>query len=182
MRRTIVRNITANYLAFGVSSLVTLLLTPFLIGRLDATHFGVWVLLKTILAYFQLLELGIMPAVIRYVSLHKARNEKAETESIIGGAMRLLIGVCGLTVPVVAAAAWWGPSLFNLPPALEPVFFRATWLIGVAAMVAYFRRLFIATLQGYQRYDLLNACSASSAVLGAWPRSSSCFGATGSSP
>ena len=101
MRRTIVRNITANYVAFGVSSLVTLLLTPFLIQRLNATHFGVWILLKTILSYFQLLELGIMPAVIRYVSLHKARNETTEVESILGGAMRLLIGVSALTVLIV---------------------------------------------------------------------------------
>ena len=167
MRRTIVRNITANYVAFGVSSLVTLLLTPFLIQRLNATHFGVWILLKTILSYFQLLELGIMPAVIRYVSLHKARNETTEVETILGGAMRLLIGVSALTVLIVAAGAWWGPRLFNLPPDLEPIFFRATWLIGVAAIVAYFRRLLIATLQGYQRYDLLNACSVSSSVLAA---------------
>lgn len=167
MRRTIIRNITANYFAFGISSLVTLLLTPFLIGRLNATHFGVWVLLKTILAYFQLLELGIMPAVIRYVSLHKAREERAEVESVIGGAMRLLLGVSALTVPVIVVAAWLGPRLFNLPQELEPLFVRATWLIGAAAIVAYFRRLLIATLQGYQRYDLLNACSVSSTVLGA---------------
>jgi O-antigen/teichoic acid export membrane protein len=167
MRRTIVRNITANYVAFGVSSLVTLLLTPFLIGRLNATHFGAWVLLKTILAYFQLMELGIMPAVIRYVSLHNARKEQKEVESVIGGAMRLLIGVSALTVPVVGVVAWLGPRMFNLPPDLEPIFVRGVLLIGLAAIVAYFRRLLIATLQGFQRYDLMNACSVSSTVLGA---------------
>ena len=62
MRRTIVRNLTTNYFAFGVSSLVTLLMTPFLIRRLDAAQFGVWVLLRAILAYFQLLEFGIQGA------------------------------------------------------------------------------------------------------------------------
>jgi O-antigen/teichoic acid export membrane protein len=167
LRRTIVRNVTTNYFAFGVSSLVTLLLTPFLIGRLDAAQFGVWVLLKAILAYFQLLEFGIMPAVIRYVSLHNARREREQVESILGGAMRLLLVVSAATIPLVALVAWIGPRVFQLPEGLEPVFGRAVWLIGAAAVVAYFRRLMIATLQAYQRYDLLNLCSTSSTVLGA---------------
>jgi O-antigen/teichoic acid export membrane protein len=167
MRRTIVRNVTTNYFAFGVSSLVTLLMTPFLIRRLDAAQFGVWVLLKALLAYFQLLEFGIMPAVIRYVSLHNARQERDQVESILSGAMRLLLGVSAATVPLVALAAWLGPRVFQLPEGLEPIFGRAVWLIGATAVVAYFRRLMVATLQAYQRYDLRNACSTSSNVLGA---------------
>jgi len=167
LRRTIVRNVTTNYFAFGVSSLATLLLTPFLIQRLDPAQFGVWVLLKAILAYFQLLEFGIMPAVIRYVSLHNAKQERHEVESVLGAAMRLLLAVSVATVPLVALVAWLGPRVFNLPAGLEPVFGPAVWLVGAAAIVAYYRRLLIATFQAYQRYDVLNACSTSSIVLGA---------------
>lgn len=167
MRRTITRNVATNYLAFGLSSLVTLLLTPFLIARLGAASFGLWVLLGTVLEYFQLLELGTLPAVIRYVSLHQARDEKNEIEAIVGGAMRLLLVVSAAAVPLTALAAWGGPRLFTLSADLEPVFFRCTWLIGAVAIVAYFRRLMTATLQGYQRYDLLNACSVSGTFAGA---------------
>ena len=90
MRRVIARNIFSNYVAFGVTSLITLILIPFLIDKLTPEQFGVWILLKSILGYFQLLELGLIPAVVRFSSMHHSRGETALVEDVLGAAMRML--------------------------------------------------------------------------------------------
>ncbi len=165
LKNRLVRNVVSNYLGFAVNAVVTLLLTPFLIRSLGPAIFGTWVLLNTLLAYFRLLELGIMPAVIRYISLYKARNEKQEIESVIGSALVLLFIISLLTIPVVYLAARFCPQFFNLAGADKPLFVKATWLIGLAAVLSYFGRLFFAVFEGYQRFDLLNIISAAGTLL-----------------
>jgi len=167
LKNRVVNNVISNYLGFAVNAVVTLLLTPFLIRSLGNAAFGTWILLNTILAYFRLLELGIMPAVIRYVSLYRAKDEKEEVESIIGSAVLLLLVISLLTVPVIYLTAKFSPEFFNLQAADKEIFIQATWLIGFAAIIAYFARLFFAVFEGYQRFDLLNICSASGTVLAA---------------
>ncbi|MCF6290866.1 MAG: flippase [Desulfobacterales bacterium] len=165
LKNRFVKNVVSNYLGFAVNAVVTLLLTPFLIRSLGTATFGAWILLNTILAYFRLLELGIMPAVIRYVSLYKARGEKKEIESIIGSAVLFLFLVSIITIPVIYLAAEFGPRFFNLADADQALFVKAIWLIGLAAVLSYFARLFFAVFEGYQRFDLLNICSASGTLL-----------------
>jgi O-antigen/teichoic acid export membrane protein len=167
MRRVIARNIFSNYVAFGVTSLITLILIPFLIDKLTPEQFGVWILLKSILGYFQLLELGLIPAVVRFSSMHHSRGETALVEDVLGAAMRMLGTLSLAAIPIIAVVAWAGPRLFSLEPHLAPLFTKSVWLLCIAVMVSYYRRLMLATLRGYQRYDLLNACSVTSALLGA---------------
>lgn len=167
MRKRLIQNIFSNYLGFGVSSLVTLLLTPFLIRHLGSSQYGVWILLSTLVAYFQLLEFGLMPSIIRFVSFHRARDEKCEVEAVIGSAFSPLIVLSLLTLPVTYVAAEISPAIFNLDGTDSATFARAIWLLGFTAILSYFKRMFHAVIEGYQRFDLLNLCSASGSVIGA---------------
>lgn len=166
MRKRLIQNIFSNYIGFGVNSLVTLLLTPFLIRNLGSSQYGVWVLLSTLVAYFQLLEFGIMPSIIRFVSFHRTRDEKYEVEAVIGSALCPLIVLSLLTLPVTYMASETFPSIFNLDGTDSATFVRAIWLLGFTAILSYFKRVFFAVLEGYQRFDLLNLCSASGSVIG----------------
>jgi O-antigen/teichoic acid export membrane protein len=163
----VIRNVASSYLGFAAQAATALLLTPFLVHRLGPVQYGVWILLTTILGYFQLLELGIMPAVIRYVSHHRARSETADVNSVIGSALLVLLGLAAVTVPITALVAWLAPPLFHLLEVDQGLLTRGIVLVGIAAIVAYFRRLFTAVIVGHQQFPLLNLCSASGTVLGA---------------
>jgi O-antigen/teichoic acid export membrane protein len=166
-RRRLTRNVASNYLGFAIQALVNLLLTPFLVHRLGNTQFGIWILLNAIIAYLQLMEMGLMFAIVRYTAYHSARDEKRDVESVIGSALAFLFLVSLLTLPVAAGLAWVGPSLFELDAANAGYFTGAILLTGLITIAAYFRRLFYAVLEGYQRFVLLNISSVSGALLGA---------------
>ena len=145
-----VRNILSNYLGFVVHAVIALTLTPFLIHRLGAEQFGVWVLLNTLLGHFELLEIGLLPAIVRYVSLYEARDDQKEIESLVGSAAAALLLVGVATLPIVWISTRLGPALLNFTGVDQVFFTKAMWLIGLAAFVAYFRRLLFAVMEGVE--------------------------------
>lgn len=165
--RRLLQNITSNYLGFAIHTVVAVLLTPFLVHRLGDTQFGIWILVNTLVGHFQLLELGLMLSIVRYVAFHSARGETRTVESIVGSALAFLGVVSVVTVPVALALSWLGPSLFTLGAADTGMFGQAILLTGLITVVGYFRRLFYAVIQGYQRFALLNVCSVTGALFGA---------------
>ncbi|MBI4383384.1 MAG: polysaccharide biosynthesis C-terminal domain-containing protein [Nitrospinae bacterium] len=167
MRRRLTRNVLSNYLGFGVHTLVALLLTPFLINKLGSAQYGVWVLINALIAYFQLLEFGVTPSIIKFVSFHRAREEKSEIEAVVATALRFFGGLSLLTVPVIYLLSQVSPAAFNLEGVDKEVFSQTVGIAGFAVILAYFKRLFFAVIEGHQRYDLVNLSSASSASIGA---------------
>lgn len=167
MRQRLIRNITSNYLGFAVNTLVVLLLTPFLIRRLGDSVFGIWVLLNAFLSYFQMMEFGVMPSLIRFVSFHRAREEQRQIESVIGSAGLLLAGLGLAALPVVYLIGTWASRWFDLSAVDSEVFVQAVWVMGAAVVLTFFKRLFFAVIQGYQRFDLLNISAASGSIFGA---------------
>lgn len=165
--KKVVTNALGSYLGFFAQAATALLLTPFLVHRLGDVEFGLWVLLTTILGYFQLLELGIIPAVLRFVAHHKARNEAREVDAIIGSAFHFLILLSIASVPIVALVARFAPDALGLHEAQRAVFTRGVWLVGLAGVIAAFRRLFVAVIEAHQRYVLLNLSEALAAVFAA---------------
>ncbi len=165
--KKLVRNISSNYLGFAVNTLIVLFITPFLIHHIGSTQYGIWVLLVTLLSYFQLLELGMMPAIIRYTSHHKAKNEPDQIESIIGSAICLLLALSVVTLPIIFLTSNLSPSIFSIENSDKIVFVKSVWLVGIIAIIAFFKRLFYAVHEGYQRFDLLNLCTTSGNIAGA---------------
>jgi O-antigen/teichoic acid export membrane protein len=69
MRNTeIFKNVGSSWFSLGVSILVGVFLSPFILHRLGDTAFGIWVLIFSVTGYYGLFDLGIRSSVIRYVS------------------------------------------------------------------------------------------------------------------
>jgi O-antigen/teichoic acid export membrane protein len=64
----IARNTLANAVGRIWSMLVVFLLTPYIVGKLGDERFGIWAFLGVFLGYFAVVDLGIGPALIKYVS------------------------------------------------------------------------------------------------------------------
>lgn len=163
----LVRNILSNYVGFGVSCLLVLFLTPYLSKRLGPSGFGAWVLLQTVHAYFQLLEFGIPTGLIRFVSHHRAKGERATLQAVWGRALRTLIVPSLAVLPLAWVVSRHGPGWFGIEPGSVDSFRWGILVLGPAAVVTYFKRALYAVLEGYQRFDLLNLASVTGLLLGA---------------
>src|SRR5690606_20228247 len=69
------------YLKIGVTNIVGLILTPYIIRTLGDSEYGLYILVGSIIAYLGLMNLGINNATVRYVAKYKALKDK-ESEGI----------------------------------------------------------------------------------------------------
>jgi O-antigen/teichoic acid export membrane protein len=105
--------------------------------------------------------------VIRHVSLHRARGEPHEVDRVVAASVAIVAALAVLVLPLVALLARFGPALFDPGPELRESLAHAIWLVGLAALLAFPKRILFAVIEGHQRFDLLNLCSVSGALLGA---------------
>ncbi len=146
-------NVTGQVLVFAVS----FLLTPVFLAHLGAETYGLWVLLGSLVAYGSLLDLGLWNTVIKYVAQYDARAEYGASCALLSTVLYCYLAIALL----IAVAGWiiapWLPSLFNLPPAQQPVASRLIILLSLTTGLAIPGMLPLAVLRGLQRYDIVNA-------------------------
>ncbi|HEG43531.1 MAG TPA: hypothetical protein ENH94_05735, partial [Phycisphaerales bacterium] len=82
----LLRGATIRVAAQVVSAIVGIMLIPFVIAKLGARLYGVWVIIGTITGYYGLLDLGLSSALGRFVSRYLGRGDKDEANGYITSA------------------------------------------------------------------------------------------------
>ncbi len=167
LKNRIIRNIFSNYIGFVLTMLVMLYMVPFLMGELGIATYGAWILVNVFFAYFALIELGLMPAVIRHVSQALALGDRDKVERTAGSSCAVLMRLSLISVPilvVIVCLAGWAIDLDGFD---RRTFVTATVLMGAVAVVDFFRRLQVAVLEGHSRFDLLNVTEVARTFAGA---------------
>ncbi len=92
LERHLLTSTAANYAGQFVILIVWFLLTPFILDRIGATQYGLWVLAASFLAYGRLFDLGINDAVTKYTAEHRARDDDELASSLVATALWLYAG------------------------------------------------------------------------------------------
>lgn len=82
-----------NWLAFAATLLVAFFLSPYLIGKLGDSRYGVWVFVESILAYFTLFDLGIAAGVVRFTAKFHAEKNQHELNRLASACLALFLGL-----------------------------------------------------------------------------------------
>jgi len=141
---------------------LTLLSYPLYLRYLGYEQFGVWLLLSTIVAFIQLTNLGLGPALTSLVAEAKGRGDTAAVEgySSSAGTVLLLVGLLAASVawiasnPVLALARLQGEPL-RIATRLFP------WA-GLLSVTALLAQASTGVLAGLGRIDVsnyLDSCS-----------------------
>ena len=68
LRRRVARHTLSNCVGRGLMLAIGFFLTPFLLHRLGPPHYGLWLVVGSVMAYGELFELGITGSVIKYLA------------------------------------------------------------------------------------------------------------------
>lgn len=156
--RRLLRNTIANGLANGSNAVVTAILTPFLLHRLGAEQYGVWLLalgLTFSSGYLALADLGLADAAVKFIAEARALgvvhriNEIASTTF----AAFSIIGALAACVTVLAAPLLVG--IFNVSPGLAGVARTVFVLMALEVAVELPVSALRAVIEGAQRYAWL---------------------------
>jgi O-antigen/teichoic acid export membrane protein len=157
--RHLARNTASNLVGQVLVLATWFALTPFIVHELGASKYGLWVLVASLVAYGDLLDLGVGTAVTKYVAEHRTRGESDEASALIATALRIYAAVGMVVIAASIPFALVFPDLFGIAGPMRDDARWVVFLTGVALGVKLPAATAYAILRGLQRFDLVNVIS-----------------------
>ena len=137
---------TIGYVHMVVATAVGLWLTPFLLSRLGADTYGLWLVGTQIVAYLLLLDLGIvalLPRETAYMTGRTGRSDSPELGALVEQTITMAVVQMPLVLIIAIGAIWW------LPVSWDALRIPLVVVLGVFVITFPFRT-FQAALTGLQ--------------------------------
>jgi O-antigen/teichoic acid export membrane protein len=138
----------SSYGPLVVQIVTSLLLIPFLVGRLGATDFGIWMLAGSFLGYYGLLRLGVGAGLMRYVPYYTGQGDNKSASEIVSTstAIFVLVGFVILAISLLAADAI--ARFYEAGPQLAAL----VRIMGIAAAIECPMRILGGTIRAHERW------------------------------
>jgi O-antigen/teichoic acid export membrane protein len=134
--------------------------TPYIVDRLGAGNYGIYVLVSVVLGYLSFLDLGLGAALTKYVAEHHAAGRLNHVERLVRTALAcyLVVGIAGGIV-IALGGVLLVEYVLTLGPADAKVARDAFLIAAVGFAVNLPGQTFYAVPAGLQRFDVVVARS-----------------------
>src|ERR1700733_14667049 len=150
------KNVSSSWFSLGVSILVGIFLSPFILHRLGNTVYGAWILVFSVTGYYGLFDLGVRSSIIRYVSTYTATNDMEGLRRLINTALAGYTAIGVITLLVTVLISFNISSAFTVPAAFV---IMARWLfliVGASVALGFPAGVFGGILEGLGRFYVVN--------------------------
>ncbi|MDD2898189.1 MAG: oligosaccharide flippase family protein [Desulfuromonadaceae bacterium] len=164
MIKKLFNNAFSNYASMIISMVIAFVMSPVLVHKLGDTSYGIWALVMSITGYFSLLDLGMNRAIVRFVSMYEAKNEKEELNHFFNTTLVLysLLGL--LTVIFTLGIAFFLENFVDL----KGYVFLAkvvVIIVGIDFAFTFPFGVMYAVLIGRQEHTIANRINISNTVV-----------------
>jgi O-antigen/teichoic acid export membrane protein len=152
-KRKVLQGSASNLVRLVLSMLVSLVLPPFLVRRMDHPEYSAWVLILQLSAYVNLLDLGTQTAIGKFVAEFDASGDKEASHGLVSTSFTILAGAALVACGAVLVMVWMVPRLFpQMPASLTPEVRIALLVVGFSSAFALPFNTFSSTFTGLQQY------------------------------
>jgi len=150
-----VLNAGSNLTAYLVYPVLWFLSTPVFVARLGIQHFGIWMLVNSVLGFGGIMEFGLTDATVKYVAQYRVRNDAGGVRRTVSTtlAMYCLLGASGGLIIFFLAPFLCG-GVFRLEAADVPLATAAMRIGALGLLARFFDSVFESAFYGYERYDV----------------------------
>ncbi len=158
-------NSFSNMFRYLVYMCVTFFLTPFIIRNIGDSHYGLWLVVISVIGYAGLLEMGIQSAVIKLVAEFKASgdDEKVNRTVVTSSVFFLMVGAC------VTAFSWLVLphflDYFVKDPAWIKLGSELVMVLSIDMLIVFQGYVFTGMIYGLQLYFVKNIIDIASSAL-----------------
>ncbi|HUU46418.1 MAG TPA: oligosaccharide flippase family protein [Acidobacteriota bacterium] len=153
-------NVSTSYLQIGGRVLVMFFLTPFLLARLGQEQYGIWVLLASILAYFEFSDFGFTTTLARELPQRRARGDQEGISATISSIFFAFLILLAILTPIAWGLSHLLGGVFRVDPGQVETA-RTTFLLVFGAFVVGFeKRVFEAAINATERLYLTHLLAA----------------------
>lgn len=129
-------------------------LSPYLIGKLGADGFGVWVLVFGLIENYWLFDLGLRSATVKYTAEYRAKNQPWRINEIVNTGVVYFSGVALLLMGGSWLLSRYVDRVFKVAPGHLFEFQFLIVIVGASWSLGMIFNVFNATLEGFQRFDI----------------------------
>jgi O-antigen/teichoic acid export membrane protein len=166
MRKRLIFNSVSGTSLFLVNVVCVFLISPVVIRHLGNRDYGIWEILLSVCGYMGLLDLGVSPAIVRYVSKEFTIGDKGSRNQLFNTALFSLV-LTGVLACIVTVILSFFPELLLNQSIVDVPYLRILFLIVSATLLIRFTSaFFIAFLMGMQEHFFINSIRIGTAILG----------------
>ena len=152
-KRKVLQGSASNLVRVLLSMLVSLVLPPFLVHRMDPAEYSAWVLILQLSGYVYMLDLGLQTAIGKFVAEYDAKGESEASHRLISTSFTILAFAATIGSVAIVVMAWSVPQLFHqMPVTLVPQVRIALLAVGLSTAVILPFGVFLSTFTGLQQY------------------------------
>ena len=155
-KKRFAQNTASSITFFAYTAVTSLLMVPYLIGRLGVANYGMITLANQFISITQVITVVIVGTVTRFVMLHAAKGDNETAKRYFSTQYTAIVYLVAILLPAAGAISYFAPSLVKIPPGQK----LNTQLLFFFCYVAFVPSLFISPLQVgqyiKQRFDVRN--------------------------
>lgn len=163
--KTVLKNVASSWVGLGSQILVTLLLTPFVIAKLGAEAYGIWLLMQGFVGYYGFVDMGLRAGLTQSITRRIAEDDVDGVRRHIAAASPILGGLALVIMSVALAVCFLLPHFVEMSEDLASQIWLVVLFQAFGAAVKMPIQPFGAVLVGIQRYDIANAIGVLTRVL-----------------
>lgn len=153
----LVLNSMSGALLLVVQIVIAFVFTPFVVETLGNRDYSIWELLLGLVGYLGILDLGVTPAVVRFVAHAEGRDDLKDLNRVFNTCLVTMLIMGGAGLVIMCVAAFWANGIIGVDPGTNvhaPLLFV---LFGVTFAVNFLMAAFSSYLLGMQRHWIVNA-------------------------
>jgi O-antigen/teichoic acid export membrane protein len=141
---------------YAANIVVAFIMSPIYIHALGNRDYGLWELLMSVVGYMGLLDLGIGPALVRFVSVAEGKNDKDDLQKTISTSFMLFL-ILGFIAVLFFIILTNYPGMIAGKESKSIMSISTVFILfAINASMLFPLQVFIATLMGMQRHYYLN--------------------------
>ena len=153
----LIRNSTFNLIGFVLTTPIQFIIIPYIISRVGIDGYGIWALVISFMGYIGLSDLGISPALTKFIAEYHAHNDQAVVNKLVNTAFVIYVFVGVIISIIFVLLAEWLIILFFKP---SPDMIAVIRFIFIGYFLLFIINLvftaYTSIITGLQRYDISN--------------------------
>lgn len=146
---------------------IAFVMSPVIVKALGNYDYGIWEMVISVIGYLGILDLGMSPAIVRYVARYNALNEKENLDKLYSSSL-VFLGVMGL-ISLVIFGGWagWKPDILAEKGSNPIRYTYLLLLVGIDLLIKFPGIVSECFHNGFQRYTLRNKVNTTISIVSA---------------
>lgn len=162
----LIKNSASNMVVPLLKIIIVFIMAPVILKALGNYDYGIWEVVFSVVGYMGILDLGLQPAIVRYVARYNALGNRDEMHRIYSSSLLFMAVMSLVMFGAFAGGALWAPGLLAGDGGDHSKYAFFLVIIGVQLMFTFSGSVFECFFEGFQLYNLRNAVTVFNLIVG----------------